>query len=54
MTATLLAAMLLTLAPQDSIHVRVLAMTNFHGALEGCGAVRLAEWTARGSAARAH
>jgi len=37
MMATLLAAMLLTLAPlapQDSIHVRVLAMTDFHGALE--------------------
>ena len=32
MMATLLAAMLLTLAPQDSIDVRVLAMTDFHGA----------------------
>lgn len=41
MTATLLAAMLLTLAPQDSIHVRVLAMTDFHGALES----RTYPWT---------
>ena len=31
---TLLTALLLTLAPQDSVHVRVLAMTDFHGALE--------------------
>ena len=41
MMATLLAAMLLTLAPQDSIHVRVLAMTDFHGALES----RTYPWT---------
>ena len=41
MVATLLAAMLLTLAPQDSIHIRVLAMTDFHGALES----RTYPWT---------
>ena len=34
MMAALIATMLLTLAPRDSIHVRVLAMTDFHGALE--------------------
>ncbi len=32
--APLLVTLLLALAPQDSIHVRVLAMTDFHGALE--------------------
>ena len=41
MIANLLAAMLLTLATQDSIHVRVLAMTDFHGALES----RTYPWT---------
>ena len=32
--APLLLTLLLALAPQDSMHVRVLAMTDFHGALE--------------------
>ena len=41
MMATLLTALLLALAPQDSIHVRVLAMTDFHGALES----RTYPWT---------
>ena len=37
----LLVTLLLSLAPQDSIHVRVLAMTDFHGALES----RTYPWT---------
>ena len=39
--APLLVTLLLALAPQDSIHVRVLAMTDFHGALES----RTYPWT---------
>ena len=39
--APLLVTLLLALAPQDSIHIRVLAMTDFHGALES----RTYPWT---------